>query len=331
MRIKLFTGISVVVLLVIPLAVVNYFQRHKPVDRANVIDAPATLIANWKAPDTSEISHSPQPDLIRYGRELILHTSAYLGRHGSVAQISNGMNCQNCHVDGGTRPFANNFSSVASIYPVFKKRSGKLETVAMRINDCFERSLNGQPIPDSGKEMKAIIAYIYWIGHDVPKGIKTKNSGTENLSFLNRPANIANGRKIYYSMCQNCHGANGEGKLADDGKEYTYPPLWGRHSYNVSAGIYQLSKFAGFVKNNMPLGATKHLPEVSSDEAWDVAAFVNSRPRPTKYFKADWPDISSKPADYPFGPYSDGFSTTQHKYGPFEIIQNAHKKPSLKN
>jgi thiosulfate dehydrogenase len=240
------------------------------------------------------------------------------------------MNCQNCHQEGGTKPFANNFSSVASIYPVFKARSGKLETVQIRINDCFERSLNGKPIPDSGKEMKAITAYIYWVGKDVPKGMKTKRSGTENLAFLKRAADTLNGKKVYFTICRDCHGENGGGKLAADGKEYQYPPLWGRQSYNVSAGMYQLSKFARFVKNNMPLGSTEHFPQISVEQAWDVAAFVNSKPRPVKYFKTDGPDISTKPVDYPFGPYSDSFSETQHKYGPFDDIQKAHKKSSPK-
>ena len=236
------------------------------------------------------------------------------------------MNCRNCHVDGGTKPLANNFSSVASLYPVFKNRSGKLETVSMRINDCFERSLNGKPLPDSGKEMKAMIAYIMWVGKDVPRGSRTRSAGTENLAFLGRTADTNKGKIIYRTICKDCHGANGAGKLLAGGKEYVYPPLWGPHSYNVSAGIFQLSKFAGYVKNNMPLGATNHAPQLSSEDAWDVAAYVNSRPRSMRVFKMDWPDISTKPFDYPFGPYTDTFSSTRHKFGPFEAIQNTHKK-----
>lgn len=330
MRKKIFIVLLLALCILVPSVVTNYFYHDKKKDKNGRDSVSIFLKKEWIAPDTNDISYSPQAGLIRYGRQLIVRTSVFFGPRGSVAHISNGMNCQNCHSAGGTKPFANNYSSVASVYPVFKARSGKLETVAMRINDCFERSLNGRPIPDSGIEMKAMSAYIYWVGKDVPKGIKTKNSGTENLSFLNRPADTINGKKVYYNICRNCHGDNGGGKLSNDGKEYIYPPLWGPHSYNVSAGIYQLSKFAGYVKNNMPLGSTEHSSELTSEEAWDVAAFVNSRPRPVKYFKRDWPDISTKPVDYPFGPYSDSFSMTQHKYGPFEDIQKAHKKPSSK-
>jgi thiosulfate dehydrogenase len=58
-------------------------------------------------------------------------------------------------------------------------------------------------------------------------------------------------------------------------------------------------------------------------EAWDVAAFINSQRRPVKMFAQDWPDISKKSIDYPFGPYADDFSEQQHKYGPFGPIKNA--------
>lgn len=66
----------------------------------------------------------------------------------------------------------------------------------------------------------------------------------------------------------------------------------------------------------MPFGAA----QLTDEEAWDVAAFVNSQPRPVKVFPDDWPVISTKPADHPFGPFGDTFSEQQHKYGPFGPI-----------
>jgi thiosulfate dehydrogenase len=59
-----------------------------------------------------------------------------------------------------------------------------------------------------------------------------------------------------------------------------------------------------------------------------VAAFVNSQPRPKKDLSSDWPDISKKPVDHPFGPYADGFIEERHKYGPFGPIADARKKKS---
>ena len=75
----------------------------------------------------------------------------------------------------------------------------------------------------------------------------------------------------------------------------------------------------------MPLGISHETTVLTDAEAWDVAAFVNSQPRPNKSTPHDWPDISKKPFDHPFGPYSDGFSEQQHKYGPFKPIQQAQK------
>jgi thiosulfate dehydrogenase len=67
---------------------------------------------------------------------------------------------------------------------------------------------------------------------------------------------------------------------------------------------------------------------LTDEQAWDVAAFVNSQPRPQKDLSKDWPNIASKPIDHPFGPFADGFSEAQHKYGPFKPIKD--KKDSLK-
>jgi thiosulfate dehydrogenase len=118
--------------------------------------------------------------------------------------------------------------------------------------------------------------------------------------------------------CASCHGRKGAGKLQADGAEYLYPPLWGPHSYNMGAGLYRISKFDSYVENNMPFGTTYHHPVLTAEQAWDVAAFVNSQPHPLyKDMEKDWPDIADKPFDYPFGPYADTFSEKQHKYGPF--------------
>jgi thiosulfate dehydrogenase len=70
--------------------------------------------------------------LATYGYQLISNTSYYLGPHGKVAQITNGMNCQNCHLKGGTVPWGNNYSAVASLYPQFRSRSGGIETIVKK-------------------------------------------------------------------------------------------------------------------------------------------------------------------------------------------------------
>lgn len=91
-----------------------------------------------------------------------------------------------------------------------------------------------------------------------------------------------------------------------------------------------MANFARYPKYNMPLGTSNQNLQLSDEEAWDLAAFVNSQPRPSKPTPNDWPDISQKPIDHPFGPFTDGFSETQHRYGPFKTIK-ASKEALSKN
>src|SRR6185436_13501596 len=105
----------------------------------------------WRVPDINLLPENEDGKLIRYGRELIANTSAYLGPEGSVLRISNGMNCQHCHVESGTRAFGNALAVAANTYPKFRPRSGKMETIEFRINECMERSLNGHSLDTQSK------------------------------------------------------------------------------------------------------------------------------------------------------------------------------------
>ncbi|HVY74362.1 MAG TPA: c-type cytochrome [Puia sp.] len=285
----------------------------------------------WKAPDSSLIPQTEAGNLIRYGRKLITETSLYFGPGGRISQAENGMNCQNCHLQAGTHPYANPFFAVASCYPLFRARSGHLESVESRVNDCLERSLNGKRIDSTSIEMKAMVAYIEWIGSEVPRGIRPRGSGTVALRLLNRAADTIRGMVLYQIRCQACHGPEGQGQPRPDRSGYIYPPLWGNHAYNVSAGMYRLSSLAGFIKYAMPFGVKYPMAVLTDEQAWDLAAFINSKPHPLRLFKQDWPLLASKPFDYPFGPYADSFAETQHRYGPFIPIEKNKNAEAQKN
>lgn len=280
----------------------------------------------WIAPSWSSVGDEPNAELIKYGKELIANTSEYLGPNGKVKKISNGLNCQNCHLEAGTAPLGNNYSAVLSTYPKVRGRSGQMEDIPKRINDCFERSLNGKALEYNSKEMQSMVAYMEWLGKDVPKGEMPKGVGIYEVPFLDRASDPVKGKLVYAQQCQSCHMENGQGLMKVDKTGYTYPPLWGEHSYNNGAGLFRMSRFAGYVKTNMPLGATFERPLLTDEQAWDVAAYVNSMDRPEKYLSKDWPDISKKPIDHPFGPFLDEFSEEQHKYGPFLPIKEARER-----
>jgi thiosulfate dehydrogenase len=151
------------------------------------------------------------------------------------------------------------------------------------------------------------------------------------LDYLARAADPEKGKIVFGGHCARCHGNNGQGLANADGTGYEFPPLWGPNSYNDGAGLYRLSRFAGYVYNNMPNTVNWHNPEISQEQAWDVAAYVNSQPRPKKNLTGDWPDIAGKPVDHPFGPYADPYPEVQHKYGPFGEIAQWKKEHQKKN
>jgi thiosulfate dehydrogenase len=100
-------------------------------------------------------------------------------------------------------------------------------------------------------------------------------------------------------------------------KGYLFPPLWGPDSFNNGAGLHRVLTAARFIKARMPLGE----PTLSDDEAFDVAAFINSKPRPQMAgLERDYPDRAAKPIDNPYGPFADDFPLEQHQYGPFQPI-----------
>jgi thiosulfate dehydrogenase len=292
-------------------------------------ELPIPSLSRWQAPDINTIPANMEGDAIRYGRALITNTSEYLGPNGKVMAISNGMNCQNCHLEAGTKYLGNNFSAVASTYPKFRARSGSIETIEKRVNDCIERSLNGQALKNDSREMKAMVAYIKWVGSEVPIGQTPSGAGLMDLPYLDIAADPTKGKLIYDAKCSVCHGKSGEGMKTTDNLSWTNPPLWGVNSYNTGAGLYRLSRLAGYVKVNMPFGANADNTQVTDEEAWHVAAFINSMDRPVKDISRDWPDISAKPVDHPFGPFADDFTEKQHKYGPFKpILALRKRKPS---
>lgn len=296
----------------------------------------------WRAPDISTIPNDEEGKLISYGRTLMIHTSKYFGPHGSILQITNGLNCQSCHLEAGTRPYGNNLAVTSTTYPKFSPRANKMISVADKVNECFSRSLNGAPIDTTSREMKAYLAYIRWLGKDIKKGNTfAGNGGIVAPPFINRAADPEQGRLVFEQFCVRCHGPEGKGQLAVDVLKDTmkqqggtataedlfyYPPVWGNQSYNAVATLYRLSKLAGFVKYNMPYPVSYLNTVLTDEQAWDVAAFINSRDRSVKDYSKDYvTDLSKKPFDFPFPPYADSFPDAQHKFGPYTEMASAKK------
>ena len=190
--------------------------------------------------------------------------------------------------------------------------------------------MDGRKLPLESPEMKAMMTYLHFLSTDIPVGAKLDGGGTLKLKALTRAADPVAGKQVYATTCVACHGENGQGLRRGkpgDANGYQFPPLWGPDSYNNGAGMARVTLAAGFIKGNMPSGVT-HINAVLTDEqAFDVAAYVNSQPRPVKQnLNADFPARKNKPVDAAFGPYTPGFSAEQHKFGPWQPIIAAREK-----
>ena len=93
--------------------------------------------------------------------------------------------------------------------------------------------------------------------------------------------------------------------------------------------MHRLIASASFIRSNMPFGASHDAPVLSVEDAWDVAAYINSQSRPVRAnLDRDYPNRARKPVDAPFLPFNDEFPLEQHKYGPFKPILDAQKSVS---
>ena len=293
-------------------------------------ESPKPPSASISIPDTADIAHDETGQEIRYGRELFARTAYYLGPEGKVMQVAgNKMNCKNCHLDEGMRPYSNNLLETYLKYPQYRAREGTVLTIEDRINNCFERPMNGKMIPYDSREMRAMVAYLRWLceGRVASYSEDTLHLGKINL--LDRAADVRKGERVFIEKCASCHGADGQGVFTPDGETYQYPPLWGMNSYAQGSSMHRLITAARFVKWSMPYTEKRTAPQLTDEEVFDVVAFINCdsiHPRPYRPLEKDCPDLVNKPIDFPWGPFLDTFPVSQHKYGPFKPIKEFYAK-----
>lgn len=281
----------------------------------------------WKYPDVSSLKESGADNVIRLGRKIFLETYKYIGpdmKDTSKRYLGNNMDCQNCHFKGGTVKYVLGLVGTYSNYPAFDARSDKIISIKERINQCMTRSMNGKPLPEDSEEMSALTAYLKWLSTDVPKGTRAEGNGVPKIDLIKRAADPVNGKLVFARNCMTCHAENGYGVLNDPGNVvvaadslngYDFPPVMGPDSYNDGAGTFRLLTSTSFIYSKMPYNDAV----LSLEDSYDVAAYINSQPRPKKEdLEKDYPNLKLKPIDAPFPPYDDKFTDIQHKYGPYQ-------------
>jgi thiosulfate dehydrogenase len=282
-------------------------------------------LTRWTPPDIAKVADDPFGKLVKYGHALFTDTANEIGPTVSdpARRFSgNNLACQNCHLQGGTQPYAMPLVGVWGQFPQYRAREGAVDTIGERINGCMERSMNGRPLPLEGREMRAFSTYMRWLSTGIPDSAKLKGAGTLRIKEPERGADLGRGADVFSQMCAACHGADGLGQRAQTGAGYQFPPVWGPDSYNNGAGMSRILTAAAYAMHNMPIGTTFDAPVLTDEQAYDVAGFIISHKRPEKAnLDKDFPVRLQKPIDTPYGPYADGFSQEQHKYGPFAPIR----------
>jgi thiosulfate dehydrogenase len=287
----------------------------------------------WTVPEVGALPNNAYGRLVRRGRDLITATYTHIGPEVADRAkrfAGNNLACGNCHLQAGTKKFGIPLFGLLGEFPRYSARSGAQMTIEDRLNSCMTRSMNGRAIPVGAPEMQAMVAYVKFLSTGVPPGQLLPGMGTGKMPELDRAADPVRGQRDYANACVTCHGPNGAGirrSLPTTDLGYMMPPLWGSDSFNDGAGMARLITAANFIHFNMPHGVDYLNPQLSPEQAWDIAAYVVSQPRPRKAgLDKDFPDLLEKPVDAPYGPYADGFSEQQHKYGPFAPIRAAIAK-----
>jgi len=265
-----------------------------------------------------------------YGKRLIAQTTEILGPDvpdSKMRYTDSRLACASCHIVAGVEPGNLSLATAITKYPRISPRSGANETIQDRINGCMARSMNGRALPDDSPEMLAMVAYLGFLARQDAATAASQRKAHEPPAFQtpNRAANLEAGQRVFEKRCAACHGQDGSGLPASPDliHGYVFPPLWGPSSFNDGAGLHRVLTAARFIKAKMPLGKV----DLDDEDAFDVAAFINSKPRPEMAnLGRDYPDRTKKPVDTGYLPYADSFSLEQHRFGPFPPIEAYYKR-----
>lgn len=234
-----------------------------------------------KMPDMSTIPDDEFGAAVRRGLQIANHTYKELPDN-----VGNQLNCTSCHLSNGSEAYAAPWQNMPSIYPIYRSRSGRINSIQERINGCFERSMNGKALDLASDDMNAMVSYMSWLSQGMPYGVSPEGRGFVEIDKSLEP-NPEVGKTLFAEKCSVCHGDNGEGQYNDDGT-YVFPAVAGDKSYNDGAGMARTYTAAAFIKGKMPFGQGNTLTD---QEAVDIASYFTHLPRPIKANKdKDWPN-----------------------------------------
>ena len=195
------------------------------------------------------------------------------------------MNCTSCHLEGGTKEYAADMAVAAVSYPGVYSSNNLVYTNRMRVARCYAHSINEILYGANSEVYKLITLYMTWVAekNQLPIGSSRESRGIGNVrGTAARHASIMAGQKAFNKHCKRCHGAAGYGsaKYAEN-RDFYPPPINGPEAFIRGATLSRSSRFASFIYNNMPPGATHDHPTLSEQEALDIADFIRVQTRPS--------------------------------------------------
>lgn len=242
-----------------------------PVAEAAWIQTSSDQSEDFTPPREAEIPANELGRMIRLGKQVFVHT-----QENAAKYVGNGLNCVNCHLNRGRLANSAPLWGAWPMYPAYRGKNDKVNSMIDRIQGCFTFSMNGTPPPGDSRIMTALLAYSYWLAQGTRTGVELPGAGYPDVPKPERPPSVERGAAVFKANCAFCHGADGHGKKVNG--TYWFPPLWGPDSYNWGAGMHRISTAAAFIKANMPFGLSSDFLTVQ--QAWDVAAYIDAHPRP---------------------------------------------------
>lgn len=259
-----FAGIAVVI---------GYSLPHGPASTAPTSPTPTEKSgaqASFVPPPESAIPDNEFGQMVRMGEQIFRDTGEHAG-----AFVGNDLRCSNCHIDGGRLANSAPMWAAYVAFPTYRAKNGHVNTFEERMQGCFRFSMNGKAPPTGDKVLVALESYAYFLAKGAPTGANLAGRGYPELPKA-ASLDYAHGQQVYAKNCAICHGNSGQGQKDPQGKT-VFPPLWGERSFNWGAGMSSIKNASGFIKANMPLSQGNTL---SDQDAWDVAAFIDSQERP---------------------------------------------------
>ena len=170
----------------------------------------------------------------------------------------------------------------------FRSRYPQAEAVLLSTCNRVELYFASEA-PETCPTHHDIVAFLAFISRGVPNGEHVKNEGLPKMPPLT--GDSARGRGLFVNNCARCHGDQGAGMGP-------FPALWGPRSFSIGASMARQERAASFIRRNMPWDRPGTL---TNQQAFDIAAYITSMPRPDSPGKEhDWPN-GGAPADVPYG------------------------------